>query len=92
MNRNQAEAMAARALGWIAGQDGLLDVFQGATGAELNDIKAQAASPEFLAAVLDFIFMDDQWVKDFCESETCPYETLMQARMALPGGDLPHWT
>jgi len=92
MQIEAAETIAARALGWIAGQEGLLEIFQGATGAGLDDIKAQATSPEFLAAVLDFLLMDDAWVTGFCEAASLPYETLLRARAALPGGDLPHWT
>ena len=92
MQTEAAETIAARALGWIAAQDGLLDIFQGASVAGLDDIKAQATSPEFLAAVLDFLLMDDDWVTGFCEAAALPYETLLRARAALPGGDLPHWT
>ena len=92
MNAEAAETLAARALGWIVAQEGLFEVFQGATGANLEDIRTQAQAPEFLAAVLDFLLMDDAWVTGFCEAETLPYETLMRARAALPGGDLPHWT
>lgn len=92
MLRDAAEVLAARALGWIATQDGLLDAFQGATGAGLEDIRAQAASPEFLAGVLDFLMMDDQWVTGFCQETSTGYDALSAARAALPGGDLPHWT
>lgn len=92
MQIQAAETVAARALGWIVAEDGLLEVFQGTTGVGLDDIKAQASSPEFLAAVLDFVMMDDVWVSGFCTAEGMPFETLLHARAALPGGDLPHWT
>jgi hypothetical protein len=92
MKTDAAEATAARALEWMAGQEGLIEAFQGATGAGLDDIRAAAASPLFLAAVLDFVMMNDAWVTGFCAADNLTYETFLQARAALPGGDLPHWT
>lgn len=92
MKRDSAETLAARALGWIAASDDLLGVFMGATGTSAGDIRARAAEPEFLASVLDFLVMDDAWVTGFCDAEGLPYDSVMQARAALPGGGEVHWT
>ena len=87
-----AETLALKALAWLAGNDELLPVFLGATGASEADLRARAAEPEFLGSVLDFLTMDDNWVMQFCDSEGFAYETPLQARMSLPGGDQVNWT
>ena len=87
-----AETLALRALGWLAANDDLLPVFLGATGADESSLRAQAAQPEFLASVLDFLMMDDAWVMAFCDASALPYEHPMMARAALPGGMQMNWT
>ncbi len=87
-----AETVALKALAWLAGNDELLPVFLGATGACEADLRAQAAEPAFLGSVLDFLMMDDAWVMQFCDSEGLAYEIPMQARMSLPGGEQVNWT
>ena len=79
-------------MAWLAGNDELLPVFLGATGASEADLRARAADPEFLGSVLDFLTADDSWVMAFCDSEGLPYESPLRARMALPGGAQVHWT
>lgn len=92
MTRDEAETVALQALGWLAGNDELLPVFLGATGASATDLRARAADPEFLASVLDFVAMDDGWIGAFCTDSGLPPEAPLAARQSLPGGDLPHWT
>lgn len=92
MSQESAEVIGIKALGWMAGNDELLPVFLGATGASEADVRAGATDPAFLGALLDFIMMDDNWVRDFCDSADVPYDQPMQARMMLPGGDQVHWT
>lgn len=91
MQRNNAEVIALRALEWLMTAD-LLDTFQSATGVDRETIRGAAGDPEFLAGVLDFVMMDDDWVRGVCDTQSLPYERLMEARAALPGGDTPHWT
>lgn len=92
MNQNQAEMTGIKALGWLAGQDELLTRFLGMTGIEAGDIRVRAQDPEFLGFVLDFLLTEDQLVIDFCEASGIATEAPMQARMVLPGGDIPNWT
>ncbi|MBR9652864.1 DUF3572 domain-containing protein [Thalassovita aquimarina] len=92
MNCDVAETTALRALGWLAASDDLLPVFMGASGASAEDLKTNATDPDFLGSVLDFLMMDDAWVIACCEALTLPYDSLMQARAALPGGQQMHWT
>lgn len=90
--REAAETLAIRALGWLVAQEELLPGFLAATGSAPADLPTRVADPEFLAAVMDFLLAEDAMVVAFCESAGLPYEAPMQARAALPGGDLPHWT
>jgi len=92
MRQDLAEVVALKALGWLAGQDELLGVWLGATGASLADLRVRAGEPEFLASVLEFLCLEDAWVLAFAsETGTAP-EAVMQARAGLPGGAETHWT
>jgi len=90
--KDQAELIAIQALGWLSAQDDLMMTFLGATGSGLDDVKERAGEAEFLASVMDFILMDDDWIKTFCDDYTLPYDAPQHIRMALPGGSLPNWT
>lgn len=92
MTPQQAETTALLALGWLAGNDELLPVFLGASGADMATLRAQATEPGMLLAVLDFIVMDDAWVLDCAAALDLPPEALARAREALPGGAQTHWT
>lgn len=92
MKQESAELIAIQVLGWLAGNDELLPVFLGSTGASVQDIRTSATDPEFLGSVLDFLLMDDAWVVAFCDEASLPYDHIAPARMALPGGSLPNWT
>lgn len=91
MHRDKAEIVAIGALSWLVGNE-LLDTFQAATGADLQTIRNASGEPEFLGAVLDFVMNDDEWVRSVCTAQGLPFDGLLRARAALPGGDLPHWT
>ncbi|MFY0690665.1 MAG: DUF3572 domain-containing protein [Paracoccaceae bacterium] len=88
----KAQELALDALGWLAASEDLMPVFMNSTGASLDDIRTQAGDPAFLGSVLDFLMMDDNWVIAFCDSRGIAYTRPMEARQALPGGDLPNWT
>ena len=90
--REAAEVLALGILAWLVGNEDLLAVFQGATGASDADLRAGAADPVFLGAVLDFVMMDDAWVVAACDSRNLPYGSLAEARAALPGGEQVNWT
>ncbi len=90
--QNSAETVALQALAWLAGNEDLLPVFQGASGAGADDLRTGAADPAFLGSVLDFIMMDDVWVVAFCDASGLSYDAPMRARVALPGGEQVNWT
>jgi len=64
----------------------------GSTGTSLEDLRARAAEPEFLASVLDFVLMDDAWVIACADALEVAPGRLIEMRQALPGGGLPNWT
>ncbi|MCE0507007.1 DUF3572 domain-containing protein [Roseivivax sp. GX 12232] len=91
-SRDNAELVGLRAVGWLAGNDDLLPVFLGATGADERQFREHHADPDFQGSVLDFILMDDAWISAFCEETGLDYSAPMEARAALPGGEAVHWT
>ncbi len=91
MKAEKAELIGLTAITWLVGNDELLPVFMGASGAGVEDLKEGAGNAEFLAAVLDFILMDDDWVMQFCQENDLPYDIIQKARFALPGGAQMNW-
>ena len=92
MSQESADTVALQALAWLAGNDELLPVFLGTTGASAKDLQTRVTDAEFLLSVLDFLMMDDAWVVGFCDAQGLKYETPMMARAALPGGEQVNWT
>lgn len=92
MSPDEAETIALSALAWLLTQEELTRVFLGATGVSAADLRAGAADPEYLGAVLDFLLQDDDWVTGFCGETGLPFTRLAEARAALPGGAQLHWT
>jgi hypothetical protein len=92
LSQESAETVALNALAWLVGNEDLLPVFLGASGADGDDLRMRAGDPDFLASVLDFVMMDDAWVVAFCDSAGLPYDRPMMARAALPGGAQVNWT
>ncbi len=87
-----AETIGLKCLAWLIGNEDLLPVFMGASGASEADLRHGAGDPAYLGSVLDFVLMDDAWVIAFCDAEGLQYEALRQARAALPGGTEMSWT
>ena len=92
LTRDSAELLALEALSWLVGNEDLLPVFLGSTGARADDLRQRAKDPEFLASVLDFLLMDDAWIQAFCDSAEYAYDLPVRARAALPGGAEVNWT
>lgn len=90
--QDAAEEIGVKALIWLAGNEELLPVFLGASGASAEGIREQAGDPAFLGSVLDFILMDDAWVVAFCDAQGLKYDAPMRARAHLPGGEQVNWT
>lgn len=87
-----AETLALNVLGWLVGNDELLPIFLGSTGASSDDLQVRASEAEFLSSVLEFLMLDDSWVIAFCDANSVPYDLPGQARAVLSGGGDVHWT
>lgn len=92
MNEESAQVLALKALSWLVGDDELVGVFLGATGASVDDLKAQAGDSAFQVSVLEFLTMDDSWVMGFCDAHGYAYEAPLTARHVLAGEAGRHWT
>ncbi|MCB1338712.1 MAG: DUF3572 domain-containing protein [Maritimibacter sp.] len=92
MKQENAETIGLQALAWLAANDEIFPVFMGSSGASLDDVKAGAADPAFLGAILDFITMNDAWITEFCDTAGLAYDLPLRARQALPGGQEVSWT
>lgn len=91
ISADAAETIALKALVWLLGNDDLLPVFLGSTGADPAEMKERATERAFLASVLEFLTMDDAWVVAFCDAQGLAYDYPMQALTALAGAKV-HWT
>jgi len=92
ISADSAETLALNVLGWLAGNEELLPVFLGSTGASVEDLRDRAQEREFLASVLDFLLLDDSWVLAFCDAAAVPYDLPGRARSILSDGADVHWT
>lgn len=92
LSQDSAEILALEALSWLIGNDELLPIFLGSTGASADDLRNRTSDPEFLSSVLDFLLMDDAWVQAFCGDKEFKPDLPLRARAALPGGAQVNWT
>lgn len=92
MTPERAEHIAISALTWLVSKEDLLSLFLGSSGANAEDIVAQAENPAFLGSVLDFVTMDDAWIIEFCDANVVKYKEPLMARYSLPGAEVVHWT
>lgn len=92
MQQEKAETIAIQALGWLAGNEELLPVFLGSSGATTDDMRDRVQDSGFLISILDFLTMDDAWVIEFCDTVGLTYDQPLLARQGLPGGAQINWT
>lgn len=92
MNQETASTLALKALAWLVNDEDLVGVFMGATGATVQDLRAQASDPAFQVSILEFLTMDDRWVMQFCDSVGEDYAAPLMASQVLAGEAGRHWT
>ena len=92
MSPETAETIALQALGWLVGNEEVLPIFLGSTGTSEAELRQRVNDHEFQASILEFVTMDDAWVKEFCDTINLAYEDPLRARYALPGAEQVHWT
>ena len=83
----QAEGIAAAALGFIAADPELLSRFLALTGIAPSAIRAAAREPGFLAGVLHFIAAHEPTLMAFTSSTGIEPAAVLAAMRALPRGD-----
>lgn len=83
LTTEDAQAVALKALAFIASDEAMLSGFISATGCGLDEIKGRLAEDGFLGAVLDFLLGDEQAVIAFAEGEGVHPDTPRLARMKL---------
>ena len=88
--REEAEAVAVRALGFIASDPELLPRFLAITGIEANSVRRAAREPGFMAGVLQFILAHEPTLMRFAEETGTPPASVGKALRALPLGDDNH--
>ena len=88
--RENAEALAIRSLGFVAADPELLPRFLAITGIEAGSIRQAAREPGFLAGVLQFIAAHEPTLMRFSEESGIPPQQVSAALRALPFGDDDH--
>jgi hypothetical protein len=83
----EAEKLAIDALMFIAAEPGLLSQFAAATGHTPATMRAEIASAEFLAGVLDFLMGDESLLLVFASHQGISPPDIMAARQALAPDD-----
>ena len=66
MTPQEAEIYALKVTNWLISNQDLLDVFMRSTGVSEATIKSDFHDGVFLAAILDFLLLDDNWVIAAC--------------------------
>jgi hypothetical protein len=88
--RENAEALAIQALGFVAADPDLLPRFLAITGIEAGSIRQAAREPGFLAGVLQFILAHEPTLLRFSEESGIPPQNVSSALRALPFGNDQH--
>jgi hypothetical protein len=84
-SRKDGEDMAVAALGYLAAEPDRLERFLAISGLGPHNLRAAAADPAFLAAVLDYLLSDEPLVLGFAAERGVPPERVAAARAAMDG-------
>lgn len=85
--RENAESLAIRALGFVASDPELLPRFLAITGIEPHQIRRVATEPGFLAGVLNFVLAHEPTLLRFAEEAGIAPGNVAKALRALPLGN-----
>lgn len=83
LNHDGAEHLAIEALSFLASNEKRLAQFLQATGYTLAAIRAEAASPEFLAGILDFLLSDESLLLVFASHNGLDPSAIARAKDVL---------
>jgi hypothetical protein len=85
VDREVAEAIAAQALGFLAGEPQRFARFLALTGVDIEELRATAGSPELLAAVLAHLTSDESLLLTFAAETRIDPDTIIPALAILQG-------
>lgn len=80
---DRPQAVAIRALGFLASDRSELERFLAASGLTHRDLERHPVSPEHLAAILDFLIADETALLKFARAVDLPPEAVYEARRAF---------
>jgi hypothetical protein len=83
LTRKDGEEMAVAALGFLAAEPDRLDRFLALSGLGPHNLRAAAADPGFLAAVLDYLLGDEPVLLGFAAEHGLAPERVAAARAAM---------
>lgn len=83
MSRAAAEALAVEGLSFLAADPARIERFLALSGLAPDDIRAAAASPSFLAAVLDHFAEEEDLLLAFASNRGLDPEAIMTAHKVL---------
>lgn len=81
----EAETLAVEALSYLAAEPERLGAFLAETGLGPESMRAAAAAPGFLPAVLDYLIGKETMLLDFSAEHGLDPAGIVAARQALPG-------
>lgn len=81
----EAEALAARAFAFLATDPDRLGTFLAETGLGPDNVRAAAATPGFLPAVLDYLIGHEPVLIEFAADQNLDPADIVTAHGALPG-------
>ena len=85
LHPDEASLIALKALAYIAQDDDRLSRFLALTGVEADYVPSAASSPEFQAAVLEYLMTDETTLVAFCVTEEIEADAPGQALRLLAG-------
>lgn len=84
--REAAEALALRALAFLAEDPERLGRFLALSGIGPGELRSRAADPTLLGGVLDHLLSDERLLVAFAEADGLKPDEAARARRHLPGG------
>ena len=85
LDREGAETIGAQALGFLAGEPQRFARFLALTGVDIDEVRANAGSPELLAAVLAHLTSDESLLLTFAAEAHVAPEVVAPALAILQG-------
>ncbi len=91
MNKDQAEAIALDALGYIIQDAALRGRFLDLTGVDPSDLRGRLSDSSFLAAIIEFLLGDEACLLEFCSATEIDPQLPARAHTVLVGHTAAQW-